>query len=187
MSTRYSFERSWRLPGFVPFLRKRSGQTDRRNGRLNVMAPTIKVVSVFHKLSTKNSVSLEPYTRGGPTPVCANLDIKTENPNWTRRHIMAAYLIHGGSISKSDGSGHISCFSFDAAKTTTALFGLVGWLIGFIILDRGAERTRQQSQNVYNNCDSCLVVLVDLFAQTERASNIFKKCPGLEGRGRFLV
>ena len=32
---------------------KEWGQTDRRNGRLNVMAPTIKVVSVFQKLSTK--------------------------------------------------------------------------------------------------------------------------------------
>ena len=40
----------------------------------------------------------------------------------------------------------------------------VGWLIGFIIIDQGFERTRQQSQNVYKNRDSCLVVLVDLFA-----------------------
>lgn len=64
---------------------------------------------------------------------------------------------------------------------------LVGWLIGFIIIDQGFERTRQQSQNVYKNRDSCLVVLVDLFAQTERASNVFKNYPGLEGRGRFLV
>ena len=34
---------------------------------------------------------------------------------------------------------------------------LVGWLIGFIIIDQGFERTRQQSQNVYKNRDSCLV------------------------------
>ena len=42
----------------------------------------------------------------------------------------------------------------------------VGWLIGFIISDQGVGRTRQQSQNVYKNRDSCLhvVVLVDLFA-----------------------
>ena len=33
---------------------------------------------------------------------------------------MAAYLIHGGSVSKYDASGHISVLSFDAAKTTTA-------------------------------------------------------------------
>ena len=64
---------------------------------------------------------------------------------------------------------------------------MVGWLIGFIISDQGFERTRQQSQNVYKNRDSCLVVLVDLFAQTERASNVFKNYPGLEARGRFLV
>ena len=61
-------------------------------------------------------------------------------------------------------------------------------LIGFIIIDQGVERTRQQSQNVYKNRDICLDVLVDLFAQTERASNIFKKYPtSLEDRGRFLV
>ena len=46
---------------------------------------------------------------------------------------------------------------------------------------------QKQSQNVYKNRDSCLVVLVDLFAQTERASNVFKNYPGLEDRGRFLV
>ena len=64
---------------------------------------------------------------------------------------------------------------------------MVGWLIGFIIIDQGFERTRLQSQNVYKNCDSCLVVLVDLLSQTERASNVFKNYPSLEGRGRFLV
>ena len=63
----------------------------------------------------------------------------------------------------------------------------VGWLIGLIIIDQGVERTRQQSQNVYKNRDICLLVLVDLFAQTGRASNIFKKYPGLDGRERFLV
>ena len=35
---------------------------------------------------------------------------------------------------------------------------LVGWLIGFIIIDQGVERTRQQSKNVYKKRDSCLVV-----------------------------
>ena len=74
-----------------------------------------------------------------------------------------------------------------ARSTSRMLVGLVGWLIGFIIIDQGFERTRQQSQNVYKNRDSCLVVLVDLFAQTERASNVFKNYPGLEDRGRFLV
>ena len=57
---------------------------------------------------------------------------------------------------------------------------LVGWLIGFIIIDQGVERTRQQSQNVYKNRDSCLVVLVDLFAgvclhtQTQSASTAYQ-------------
>ena len=36
---------------------------------------------------------------------------------------------------------------------------------------------------MYKNRDICLVVYVDLFAQTERASNIFKKYPALKVMG----
>ena len=49
----------------------------------------------------------------------------------------------------------------------------VGWLI------RVLKEPVSNHQICTKNPDSCLVVLVDLFAQTDRASNYFKKYLGL--------
>ena len=110
----------------------------------------VAVVAALHAAFMPASGS-DPESKSGSQSVC----ISSES---------------GGHDYESDGSGGHD-FETDTATSTTALRnsrGLVGWLIGFIIIDQGFERTRQQSQNVYKNRGSCLVVLVDLFAQTER-------------------